>query len=62
VLGVPVMDLYAANSAGAASRTSNLAFLDSAGALRLMRAYAAIEKPRMKRALVVLAERIAGMV
>ena len=30
--------------------------------MRLMRAYASIEKPRMKRALVELAEQIAGTV
>lgn len=62
VLRVPLAALFAADSAAAESRTENLAFLDSVGAMRLMRAYASIQKPRMKRALVALAERIAGMV
>jgi transcriptional regulator with XRE-family HTH domain len=60
VLHVPLAALFGSDSAAAASRTENLAFLDSAGAMRLMRAYAALPTPRMKRALVVLAERIAG--
>jgi transcriptional regulator with XRE-family HTH domain len=60
VFGVPVTALYASGSAAAVSRTENLAFLDSAGAMRLVRAYASIQKPRMKRALVELAEQIGG--
>ena len=44
-----------------ARRTENLAFLDSASAMRLVRAYAALPTPRMKRALVRLAEQMAGV-
>jgi len=62
VLRVPLAALFGSDSAAARSRTENLAFLDSAGAMRLMRAYAALPTPRMKRALVVLAERMAGTV
>jgi transcriptional regulator with XRE-family HTH domain len=61
LLGVPVTALYAAAGAAAASRTEDLAFLDSAGAMRLMRAYTALPTPRMKRALVALAERMAKL-
>ena len=62
VLRVPLAALFASDSAASKSRTENLVFLDSAGAMRLMRAYAALPTPRMKRALVVLAERMAGTV
>lgn len=62
VFGIPVTALFGSDSATGAKQTAALAFLDKAGALRLLRAYAAIEKPRMKRALVELAERIAGVV
>ncbi|MEA2879880.1 MAG: hypothetical protein QOF14_5076 [Hyphomicrobiales bacterium] len=62
VFGVPVNALFGSPSQRQTKRTENLGFLDSAGAMRLVRAYASIQKPRMKRALVALAERIAGMV
>jgi len=60
IFGLPVSAFYASDSAAAARRTENLAFLDSAGAMRLVRAYAALPTPRMKRALVALAEQMAG--
>jgi len=60
-LGVPP-----AAPAEAASKTDktpakNLTFLETAGAMRLMHAYAALPTPRMKRALVRLAEQMAGV-
>jgi transcriptional regulator with XRE-family HTH domain len=61
ILHAPVTALFGSDSPRDTQRTADLAFLDKAGAMRLLRAYAAIEKPRMKRALVALAERIAGM-
>jgi transcriptional regulator with XRE-family HTH domain len=61
VFGIPVTALFGSDSASSGKQTAALAFLDKAGALRLLRAYAAIEKPRMKRALVELAERIGRM-
>ena len=60
VFGVPVNALFGSNSRRETNRTAALAFLDKAGALRLLRAYASIRKPRMKRALMELAEQIAG--
>jgi transcriptional regulator with XRE-family HTH domain len=62
IFGVPINALFATASQSSRNRTATLAFLDSAGAMRLVRAYAAIRKPRMKRALVELAEQIAGRV
>jgi transcriptional regulator with XRE-family HTH domain len=41
--------------------TTSLQLLDPASAIRLIRAYAKLPTPRMKRALVKLAERMAGM-
>jgi transcriptional regulator with XRE-family HTH domain len=62
VFGIPVTALFGSDSATGVRQTAALAFLDKAGALRLLRAYAAIRKPRMKRALVELAEQIGGRV
>jgi transcriptional regulator with XRE-family HTH domain len=62
VFGVPVNALFGSPSQRQTKRTENLAFLDSAGAMRLIRAYAKLSTPRMKRALVALAERMGGKV
>jgi len=59
-LDLPVAAFTRPNGKTARSGTTNLGLLDQAGALRLMRAYAALPTPRMKRALVKLAERMAG--
>ena len=59
VFGVPLKALFAAETADASRRTETLAFLNSAGATRLLRAYAAIRKPRMRYALIEMAEEIA---
>ena len=59
VFGIPVSALFGADSKTGQHRTATLAFIDKLGALRLLRAYASIRKPRMKRALVELAEQIA---
>jgi transcriptional regulator with XRE-family HTH domain len=48
-------------TASAARAATTLGLADSAGAMRLMRAYAALPTPRMKRALVNLAEQMAGV-
>lgn len=61
IFGVPIKTLFGSDSKAEQNRTASLAFLDTAGALRLLRAYASIRKPRMKRALVALAEQIGGM-
>ena len=63
-LGVPVAFLFGAMDNGAAASTKSVnaafAFLETAGALRLVHAYADIKNPRIRRALVTLAEQMAG--
>jgi transcriptional regulator with XRE-family HTH domain len=59
VFGVPIKALFAADGAASRDQTAMLAFLASAGAARLLRAYAAIRKPRMRRVLIAMAEEIA---
>ena len=61
VLSVPVATLHEADRKTAQTRTTGLSLIETAGALRLMRAYAALATPRMKRALVRLAEQMAGV-
>lgn len=61
LLSIPVTALYASDGKADRPRTTTLGLLDPAGAIRLMRAYAALPTPRMKRALVRLAERMAGV-
>jgi transcriptional regulator with XRE-family HTH domain len=64
VLGVPVAFLFGALDNGATASTKSVnaafAFLETAGALRLVHAYADIKNPRIRRALVTLAEQMAG--
>jgi transcriptional regulator with XRE-family HTH domain len=64
VLGVPVGFLFGATEPGADGSSKDasaaFAFLETAGALRLVHAYADIKNPRIRRALVTLAEQIAG--
>jgi transcriptional regulator with XRE-family HTH domain len=64
VLGVPVAFLFGATESGAAAlgpvANEAFAFLETAGALRFVHAYADIKNPRIRRALVTLAEQIAG--
>ena len=63
MLSVPVSFFFdgdmnpapASDSAG-----TGLSFLETAGAVRLVRAYATVEDPQIRRALVDLAEEIAG--
>ncbi len=61
VLRVPVTALSGPDSKAGRIGTTNLSLSDSAGAMRLICAYAALPTPRMKRALVHLAERMAGV-
>src|SRR5205085_7064507 len=63
VLGVPVAFFFSGDMSPAASSDSastGLSFLETAGAVRLVRAYSTIEDPQIRRALVDLAEEIAG--
>jgi hypothetical protein len=63
VLNLPVSFFFGGDhtpSEGDEHVNSGLRFLETAGAVRLMRAYAQIEDPQIRRALVDLAEEIAG--
>ena len=63
VLNVPVAFFFSGDqtpSEGADNVNSGLSFLETAGAVRLVRAYSQIEDPQIRRALVDLAEEIAG--
>jgi transcriptional regulator with XRE-family HTH domain len=64
VLGVPVAFFFgtAEQSAANTSKGYNaaFAFLETAGAVRLVHAYAEIKNPHIRRALVTLAEQIAS--
>lgn len=59
LLRAPVTAFTGPDSNAARTRTANLSPRDSAATLRLLRAYAALPTPRMKLALVRLAERLA---
>jgi transcriptional regulator with XRE-family HTH domain len=59
VFGIPISALFDSRTAAAAEQTETLGFLKSAGAVRLLRAYAAIHRQRMRRILIEMAEGIA---
>ena len=62
-LNVPVSFFFSGDhtpSKAAENVNSGLSFLETAGAMRLVRAYAQIEDPQLRRALVGLAEEVAG--
>jgi transcriptional regulator with XRE-family HTH domain len=63
VLNVPVSFFFSGDHTPSEANdtvNSGLSFLQTAGAVRLVRAYAQIEDPHLRRALVDLAEEIAG--
>ncbi len=62
VLSVPVSFFFSGdmNPAPASDAGTGLTFLETAGAVRLVRAYSTISDPQIRRALVDLAEEIAG--
>jgi transcriptional regulator with XRE-family HTH domain len=63
VLSVPVAFFFSGDqkpSDTSDNINSGLSFLESAGAVRLVRAYSQIEDPSIRRALVDLAEEVAG--
>jgi transcriptional regulator with XRE-family HTH domain len=67
-LDVPITFFYSGSTSGPASSESpvsdtvdvGLGFLETAGAVRLVRAFSRIQDPEMRRALVELTEKIAG--
>jgi transcriptional regulator with XRE-family HTH domain len=63
VLNVPVSFFFSGDDPPSQADervNSGLRFLETAGAVRLVRAYSQIEDPQIRRALVHLAEEIAG--
>jgi transcriptional regulator with XRE-family HTH domain len=63
VLNVPVAFFFSGDmspSVPSDSASTGLSFLETAGAVRLVRAYSHIEDPQIRRALVDLAEEIGG--
>src|SRR2546423_3294544 len=63
VLNVPVAFFFSGDmnpTPAADSAGTGLSFLETAGAVRLVRAYSTIEDPQIRRALVDLAEEIGG--
>jgi transcriptional regulator with XRE-family HTH domain len=58
ILGVPVSEFFA-SSASVPSAGNLYELVDSASALRLLRAYARIPDPQVKQAVTVLVEKIA---
>jgi transcriptional regulator with XRE-family HTH domain len=63
VLNLPVSFFFSGDHAPSEAvdgANCGLSFLESAGAVRLVRAYAGIEDPHIRKALVDLAEEIAG--
>ena len=61
LLDVPVTAFTSPDSKATRSRSTSFSLLNSADAMRLMRAYTTLPTPRMKRALVRLAEKMAGI-
>jgi transcriptional regulator with XRE-family HTH domain len=60
ILKVPVSDLFDASPPTGAHAETLFEFVDTAAALRLLRAYSRIRNPEVKQALAVLAEKIAA--
>lgn len=61
VFDVPVAAFTNPDRKATRPRRTSFSLLDSADAMRLMRAYTALPTPRMKRALLRVAERMAGV-
>jgi transcriptional regulator with XRE-family HTH domain len=61
VLGVPVSEFFASSAGAPAPQSGSLyELVDTAAALRLLRAYARIPNPEVKQAVTTLVEKIAG--
>jgi transcriptional regulator with XRE-family HTH domain len=60
VLGIPVSDFFTSHREGEAAPAEIFKLLDTAAAVRLVRAYSRIREPRLQRAITRLVERIAA--
>jgi transcriptional regulator with XRE-family HTH domain len=60
VLGVPVADFFTSHRQGGVAPAEVFKLLDTAAALRLVRAYSRINDPKLQQAITRLVESIAG--
>jgi len=60
ILGVPVSEFFGSSASIMPSAGSLYELVDTAAALRLLRAYARIPDPQVKQAVTALVEKIAG--
>jgi transcriptional regulator with XRE-family HTH domain len=60
ILGIPVSDFFTSRGQRAAASTELFRLLDTAAALRLVRAYSRIREPKLRQAITRLTERIAS--
>jgi transcriptional regulator with XRE-family HTH domain len=60
VLGIPVADFFASHKQGGVAQAELFKLLDTAAALRLMRAYSRIREPRLQLAIMRLVGSIAA--
>jgi transcriptional regulator with XRE-family HTH domain len=60
ILNVPVTNFFAQQKRGAAAPNEAFELQDSAGSLRLLRAYSRIRDPQVQQAVTHLVEKIAG--
>jgi transcriptional regulator with XRE-family HTH domain len=60
ILGIPVSDFFTSHSQGGVAPSELFRLLDTAAALRLLRAYSRIHEPKLQQAITRLVERIAA--
>jgi transcriptional regulator with XRE-family HTH domain len=60
ILEIPVADFFTSHKQGGAAPAEIFKLLDTAAALRLVRAYSRIREPRLQQAITRLVERIAA--
>jgi transcriptional regulator with XRE-family HTH domain len=60
VLGIPISDFFASHKQGGVAQAELFKLLDTAAALRLMRAYSRIREPRLQLAIMRLVGSIAA--
>jgi transcriptional regulator with XRE-family HTH domain len=60
ILGVPVADFFTSHRQGEVAPAEVFRLLDTAAALRLVRAYSRINNPKLQQAITRLVESIAG--
>jgi transcriptional regulator with XRE-family HTH domain len=60
ILGIPVSNFFTSHGQGAVASTELFRLLDTAAALRLVRAYSRIREPKLQQAITRLVDRIAS--